>query len=47
MKKVEYLDLKYVVFGFVKDGMDIVKKIELFGFSEGFVSRRISIIECG
>ncbi|XP_046519364.1 E3 SUMO-protein ligase RanBP2 [Equus quagga] len=47
LKKAEHLDLKHVVFGFVKDGMDTVKKIESFGSPEGSVSRRISITECG
>ncbi|KAM5252530.1 E3 SUMO-protein ligase RanBP2-like isoform 2-T2 [Hipposideros larvatus] len=47
LKKVEHLDFKHVVFGFVKDGMDTVKKIESFGSSKGSVSRRISIAECG
>ncbi|KAM6178159.1 E3 SUMO-protein ligase RanBP2-like [Rhynchocyon petersi] len=47
LKKAEHLDFKHVVFGFVKDGMDTVKKIESFGSPKGSVSRRISIIECG
>ncbi|XP_004844573.1 E3 SUMO-protein ligase RanBP2 isoform X3 [Heterocephalus glaber] len=47
LKKTEHLDFKHVVFGFVKDGMDTVKKIESFGSPTGSVSRRISIIECG
>ncbi|XP_062943980.1 E3 SUMO-protein ligase RanBP2 isoform X2 [Cynocephalus volans] len=47
LKKAEHLDFKHVVFGYVKDGMDTVKKIESFGSPKGSVSRRISIIECG
>ncbi|XP_007456875.1 PREDICTED: E3 SUMO-protein ligase RanBP2 isoform X2 [Lipotes vexillifer] len=47
LKKAEHLDFKHVVFGFVKDGMDTVKKIESFGSLEGSVSRRIIITECG
>uniref|UniRef100_G1P526 E3 SUMO-protein ligase RanBP2 n=3 Tax=Myotis lucifugus TaxID=59463 RepID=G1P526_MYOLU len=47
LKKAEHLDFKHVVFGFVKDGMDTVKKIESFGSPKGSVSRRISIKECG
>lgn len=47
LKKAEHLDFKHVVFGFVKDGMDTVKKIESFGSPEGSVSRRIRITECG
>ncbi|XP_053442749.1 E3 SUMO-protein ligase RanBP2-like isoform X2 [Nycticebus coucang] len=47
LKKAEHLDFKHVVFGFVKDGMDTVRKIESFGSPKGSVSKRISITECG
>ncbi|XP_054447996.1 E3 SUMO-protein ligase RanBP2-like isoform X2 [Pteronotus mesoamericanus] len=47
LKKAEHLDFKHVVFGFVKDGMDTVKKIESFGSPKGSASQRIIITECG
>ncbi|XP_070607187.1 ranBP2-like and GRIP domain-containing protein 4 [Erythrolamprus reginae] len=47
LKKAEQLDFKHVVFGMVKDGMDIVKKIESFGSPKGIVSKRIVITDCG
>ncbi|KAM4867223.1 ranBP2-like and GRIP domain-containing protein 4 isoform 2-T2 [Thomomys bottae] len=47
LKKAEHLDFKHVVFGFVKDGMDVVKKMESLGSPKGSVSGRISITECG
>uniref|UniRef100_A0A8B9QWM7 E3 SUMO-protein ligase RanBP2 n=2 Tax=Anas platyrhynchos TaxID=8839 RepID=A0A8B9QWM7_ANAPL len=47
LKKVEALDFKHVVFGFVKDGMDVVKKIESFGSPNGLVSGRVVITDCG
>ncbi|XP_074847123.1 ranBP2-like and GRIP domain-containing protein 4 [Carettochelys insculpta] len=47
LKKAEHLDFKHVVFGFVKDGMDVVKTIESFGSPKGLVNRRIVITDCG
>ncbi|XP_027530806.1 E3 SUMO-protein ligase RanBP2-like isoform X1 [Neopelma chrysocephalum] len=47
LKKAEHLDFKHVVFGFVKDGMDVVKKMESFGSPKGLVNARIVITDCG
>uniref|UniRef100_A0A8D0G459 Peptidyl-prolyl cis-trans isomerase n=1 Tax=Sphenodon punctatus TaxID=8508 RepID=A0A8D0G459_SPHPU len=47
LKKAEHLDFKHVVFGFVKDGIDVVKKMESFGSPKGIVSKRIMITDCG
>uniref|UniRef100_A0A452HA28 Peptidyl-prolyl cis-trans isomerase n=1 Tax=Gopherus agassizii TaxID=38772 RepID=A0A452HA28_9SAUR len=46
LKKAEHLDFKHVVFGFVKDGMDVVKKMESFGSPKGLMNR-IVITDCG
>ncbi|XP_072195927.1 E3 SUMO-protein ligase RanBP2-like [Excalfactoria chinensis] len=47
LKKAEHLDFKHVVFGFVKDGMDVVRKIESFGSPKGLVNGRVVITDCG
>ncbi|NXC46543.1 RBP2 ligase, partial [Penelope pileata] len=47
LKKAEHLDFKHVVFGFVKDGMDVVKKMESFGSPKGLVNGRVVITDCG
>ena len=41
------LDGKHVVFGHVKDGMDVVKKIESFGSKSGKTTKKIVITDCG
>ena len=42
-----WLDGKHVVFGKVKDGMDIVKKIEQVGSQSGKTSKTVVITDCG
>ncbi|XP_024140059.1 peptidyl-prolyl cis-trans isomerase A [Oryzias melastigma] len=45
--KTEWLDGRHVVFGKVKDGMDIVKKVESYGSQSGRTSKKITITDCG
>ncbi|CAI5654258.1 peptidylprolyl isomerase Fa isoform X2 [Oreochromis niloticus] len=45
--KTEWLDGKHVVFGQVKDGMDVVSKMESFGLHDGGVIKKIVVTDCG
>ncbi|XP_067842272.1 E3 SUMO-protein ligase RanBP2 isoform X2 [Heptranchias perlo] len=47
LKETQHLDLKHVAFGYVKEGMDVVKKIETFGSENGQTSKIIVITDCG
>ncbi|XP_011785767.1 PREDICTED: peptidyl-prolyl cis-trans isomerase A-like isoform X2 [Colobus angolensis palliatus] len=45
--KTEWLDGKHVVFGKVKEGMNIVEAMERFGSRNGKTSKKIIIADCG
>ena len=44
--KTEWLDGKYVVFGKMKEGMNIVEFVQCFGSSNGKTNKKI-IADCG
>ncbi|XP_013863154.1 peptidyl-prolyl cis-trans isomerase F, mitochondrial [Austrofundulus limnaeus] len=45
--KTDWLDGKHVVFGSVKGGMEVVKKVESYGSRSGRPSKKIMITDCG
>nr|XP_046214319.1 peptidylprolyl isomerase Fa isoform X1 [Oncorhynchus gorbuscha] len=45
--KTEWLNDKHVVFGQVKEGMEVVFKMESFGCHDGGVVKKIAITDCG
>ncbi|XP_054950335.1 peptidyl-prolyl cis-trans isomerase A-like [Pan paniscus] len=45
--KSEWLDGKHVVFGKVKEGMNIAEAMERFGSRNGKTSKKITIADCG
>ncbi|XP_003786972.1 peptidyl-prolyl cis-trans isomerase A-like [Otolemur garnettii] len=45
--KTEWLDGKHVVFGKVKEGMNVVEAMECFGSKNGKTSKKIAITDCG
>ncbi len=46
-KSLSYLDGRYVVFGRVVQGMDVVKKIESLGSERGMPCAKVVIEDCG
>ena len=42
-----FLDYKHVVFGYVREGMDVIEEIESFGSESGRVDSRIIVDDCG
>ncbi|ELW63076.1 Hsp90 co-chaperone Cdc37-like 1 [Tupaia chinensis] len=44
--KTEWLDGKHVIFGKVKEGMNIVEAMECFGSKNGKTSKKITIADC-
>ncbi|KAK7153524.1 hypothetical protein R3I94_007032 [Phoxinus phoxinus] len=47
LKKAEHLDFKHVAFGFVREGMDVVKRIAELGSKAGKPTKAISVSDCG
>ncbi|XP_041739296.2 LOW QUALITY PROTEIN: E3 SUMO-protein ligase RanBP2-like [Coregonus clupeaformis] len=47
LKKAEHLDFKHVAFGFVREGMDVVRSMGQLGTKTGKPSKKIVITECG
>ncbi|KAF4109509.1 hypothetical protein G5714_010582 [Onychostoma macrolepis] len=47
LKKAEHLDFKHVAFGFVKEGMDVVRRIGELGAKDGKPTKTITISDCG
>lgn len=46
-EKTDWLDGKHVVFGYVTEGMDVVRKMEKVGTQAGKTSRPVLITDCG
>lgn len=45
--RTKWLDGKHVVFGAVKDGMNVLKQMEEVGGSSGYPRRNVLISKCG
>ncbi|XP_056279589.1 E3 SUMO-protein ligase RanBP2 isoform X2 [Pseudoliparis swirei] len=47
LKKAEHLDFKHVVFGWVRDGMDVVQQMGELGTKGGKPAKKLVISQCG
>ncbi|XP_062258381.1 E3 SUMO-protein ligase RanBP2 isoform X2 [Platichthys flesus] len=47
LKKAEHLDFKHVVFGWVRDGMDVVLQMGELGTKGGVPTKKLVITDCG
>ncbi|KAK2896313.1 hypothetical protein Q8A67_010801 [Cirrhinus molitorella] len=47
LKKAEHLDFKHMAFGFIKEGMVVVRRIGELGTRDGKPSKTITISNCG
>ncbi|KAM3862244.1 E3 SUMO-protein ligase RanBP2 [Diretmus argenteus] len=47
LKKAEHLDFKHVAFGWVSDGMDVVRQMGELGTKTGKTSKKLVITNCG
>ncbi|XP_062266573.1 E3 SUMO-protein ligase RanBP2-like isoform X1 [Platichthys flesus] len=47
LKKAEHLDYKHVVFGWVRDGMDVVQQMGELGTKGGVPTKKLVITDCG
>ena len=47
LKKAEHLDFKHVVFGWVRDGMDVVQQMGELGTKGGVPTKKLVITDCG
>nr|XP_002758672.4 peptidyl-prolyl cis-trans isomerase A-like [Callithrix jacchus] len=45
--KIEWLDGKHVIFGKVKEGINIVEAMERYGSGDGRTSKKSTIADCG
>ncbi|KAF4105397.1 E3 SUMO-protein ligase RanBP2-like isoform X2 [Onychostoma macrolepis] len=47
LKKAENLDFKHVAFGFIREGIDVVRRIGELGTKDGKPTKTITISDCG
>ncbi|KAM4889075.1 LOW QUALITY PROTEIN: peptidyl-prolyl cis-trans isomerase A-like [Thomomys bottae] len=45
--KADWLDGNHVVFGKVKEGMEVVEAVQGFGSGNGKTSKKVTITDCG